>query len=217
MRKRKGSTGSINGVRYKALKVLENIRRKLSHEISLSVTSVEVRSFLEFMLMRSVLFIQNLFKYMTDSFYELQESFHDKEVTWDFILSCVEHIFTHEFATARTVMSGHDLNEDSHKHKIMWNALRTVAIQEQFINIGFENHYSLAGAYYKFLLKNSQVNAVIKMRKKHEDLEKRHEVIEKLVKTLELRVKSAEGTASKALSGSGGGGNKKGGKKKDDE
>ena len=124
-------------------------------------------------------------------------------------MSCVEHIFTHEFATARTVMSGHDLNEDSHKHKIMWNALRTVAIQEQFINIGFENHSSLAGAYYKFLLKNSQVNEVLKMRKKHEDLEK-------LVKTLENRIKTAEGTASKALTASGGGG-KKGGKKKDDE
>jgi hypothetical protein len=54
------------------------------------------------------------------------------------------------------------------------------------------------------------VNEVVKMRKKHEDLEK-------LVKTLELRVKSAEGTASKALSGSGGGGGKKGGKKKEDE
>ena len=207
-----GEPGSIDGIRYKAGKILENISKKLMHEIKSVGVDPNTRAFLEFKLIRSVLFIQTLFEYMTDSFFELQQSFNNKEVTWDFILSCVEHIFTHEFDSARTIMSGHDLHESSYRQKLMWSALRTVGVQEQFLAAGFENHPSLAGAYYKFLLKNSQVREVVQLKKKNADLED-------AVKVLEVRIKSAEGTMSRAINAAGGGKAKqpKGGKKKEED
>ena len=190
-----GEPGSIDGIRYKAGKILENISKKLMHEIKSVGVDPNTRAFLEFKLIRSVLFIQTLFEYMTDSFFELQQSFNNKEVTWDFILSCVEHIFTHEFDSARTIMSGHDLHENSYRQKLMWSALRTVGVQEQFLAAGFENHPSLAGAYYKFLLKNSQVREVVQLKKKNGDLED-------AIKALEVRIKSAEGMMSRAINAS---------------
>ena len=149
-----------------------------------------MRGFLKAMLTLSSKFVQALFDYITNSYAELIETFTDSGQTWDFVCYCVEHIFSHEFNVARSILRGHDLKSQGFNERILW-----VVVQESFLAVGIANHSSLSGAYSKFSLKNSQSSEVAVVKRKLEKIEDKVEAVTKF----DVRIKAAEGAANKAF------------------
>lgn len=104
-----GKPGSVDGYRYQALNQLDRIVSSIHMHLSMKVQNSEMRGFLKAMLNRSSEFVRSLFEYITNSCAELIETFTDSAQTWDFVCHCVEHIFSHEFKVARSILRGHDL------------------------------------------------------------------------------------------------------------
>jgi len=142
-----GEPGAIDGMKYKALKSLGVVVTAIRYDTGQEIRNPTIRAFLESMQERSQAFIAAIFSYTTDAFFELQSTFKDKTVTWDFVYSCVEHIFTHEFDVARSILRGHDVKAAGFNQIMMWTCLRTVVVQETFLAVGIANHPSLSGAY----------------------------------------------------------------------
>ena len=110
-------------------------------------------------------FVRKLFTFITDTYTELMRGFNgDDERTWDFVCQCIEQIFAHEFDVARSILCGHDVTSVQFNQRMMWTSLRTIVVQETFLAKGIDNHKCLAGAYYKFLMRNSQSFQVTVMK-----------------------------------------------------
>ena len=194
-----GKPGSVDGYRYQALNQLERIVASIHTDLASKVQNAEMRGFLRAMLNRSSEFVRALFEYITNSYAELIETFTDSAQTWDFVCHCVEHIFSHEFNVARSILRGHDLKSQGFNERMLWTSLRTVVVQESFLAVGIANHSSLSGAYSKFLLKNSQSSEVVVMKRKLENIEVKFEAMNAKVAKFDTRIKAAEGTANKAF------------------
>jgi len=123
----------------------------------------------------------------------------DSDQTWDFVCHCVEHIFSHEFNVARSIMRGHNLKSVGFKERMLWTSLRTVVVQESFLAVGILNHSSLSSAYFKFLLKNSQSSEVADMKRKLVVMEGKVQAVNSKVAKFDTRIKAAEGAAEKQL------------------
>jgi len=102
------------------------------------------------MLDTSRAFVDAVFEFLTEEYTALSLHFPDEKVCWDFACSCVEHVFEYEFETARSVLRNPDLRSQRIGVQVMWTALRTIAVQESFLRVGFKNHSSLASAYSRF-------------------------------------------------------------------
>ena len=194
-----GKPGSVEGFRYQALNQLDRIVASIQTDLSSKVQNSEMRGFLKAMLTRSSEFVRALFDYITNSYAELIETFTDSGQTWDFVCHCVEHIFSHEFNVARSILRGHDLKSQGFNERMLWTSLRTVVVQESFLAVGIANHSSLSGAYSKFLLKNSQSSEVAGMKRKLEKMDEKVEAVAAKVTKFDGRIKAAEGTANKAF------------------
>ena len=194
-----GKPGSVEGFRYQALNQLDRIVASIQTDLSSKVHDSEMRGFLKSMLTRSSEFVRALFDYITNSYAELIETFTDSSQTWDFVCHCVEHIFSHEFNVARSILRGHDLKSQGFNERMLWTSLRTVVVQESFLAVGIANHSSLSGAYSKFLLKNSQSSDVAAMKRKLEKMEDKVESVNAKVTKFDVRIKAAEGAANKAF------------------
>ena len=80
----------------------------------------------------------------------------------------------------------------------MWTSLRTIVVQETFLSKGIDNHKCLAGAYYKFLMRNSQSTQVTAMTKTVEKMAASNDALVKKLAAAETKIKGAEGTADRA-------------------
>jgi len=160
-------------------------------DLNQRVNNAELKGFLTAMLSCSQEFVRSLFKYITDSYAELIESFMDSDQTWDFVCHCVEHIFSHEFNVARSIMWGHDLKSIGFNKRMLWTSLRTVVVQESFLAVGILNHSSLSGAYSKFLLKNSQSSEVADVKRKLVAMEGKVEAVNSKVAKFDTGIKAA--------------------------
>ena len=126
-------------------------------------------------------------------------SFNDEDRTWDFVsCQCIEQIFAHEFDVARSILCGHDATSVEFSQRMMWTSLRTIVVQETFLAKGVDNHKCLVGAYYKFLMHNSQSSQVSVMKKTVDKMAASNEALIEKVAATEAKVRGAEGAADKA-------------------
>jgi len=104
-----GKPSSVDGYKCCALNQLDCIVSAIYTDLNCRVPNSELRGFLKAMLTRSQEIVRSLFDYITNSYPKLIESFTDSDQTWDFVNHCVEHIFSHDFDVARSILRGHDL------------------------------------------------------------------------------------------------------------
>ena len=113
--------------------------------------------------------------------------------------------FSSKFHVARSVSSSADY-QDCHdtNAKVIWTALRTISIQEDFLCMGFENHSGLSSVYSRFMLTHMPNKAVNKLQGEMESSVKK-------VKVMEDKLTKVESLANSALSkaAAAGGGKKK--------
>jgi hypothetical protein len=187
-------------IRKKAKGVLIRLVTTRKTEIKDQVKNEKLQSFLLQMLDMSKEFVLAVFSFLTEEYAALYQHFDDSTLCWDFACSCIEHVFKHEFEAARAVVRNPDVVDDSISIKILWQSLRTIAVQETFMRVGFKNHSSLASAYSKFLLTQYQRTAgeLTRVTKEMESCKKLCTDLAGRMEALEKRVKSAEGTANAA-------------------
>jgi hypothetical protein len=160
----------------------------------------ELKALLLSMLEVSKSFVEAVFSFLTEEYAALYEHFGDGALCWDFACSCVEHVFKYEFEAARAVVTNPDVGDNEIGPKIFWQSLRTIAIQESFMRVGFKNHSSLSSAYSRFLLKQYQQTA-LDLGKATKTVELQQKLLVDLkgtVEALDKRIRAAEGTASAA-------------------
>lgn len=111
-------------------------------------------------------------------------------------------MFKYKFEAARAVVNNPDVTDPSVKVRVLWQSLRTIAVQESFLRVGFKNHSSLASAYSRFLLTQYQQAAaeLAKLTKEVETSKRHHSDMNNAIEALEKRVRAAEGTANVAQS-----------------
>lgn len=115
-------------------------------------------------------------------------------------VSCIEHVFKYEFEAARAVITNPDVGDPSINPKVLWQALRTITVQESFMRVGFKNHSSLASAYSRFLLTQYQQTALelSRVSKEAELYKSKIADLAGIVEALDKRMRAAEGTANAA-------------------
>jgi hypothetical protein len=98
------------------------------------------------------------------------------------------------------VITNPDVGDTSINPKVLWQALRTITVQESFMRVGFKNHSSLASAYSRFLLTQYQQTALelAKVSKEAEVYKSKLVDVVGTVEALDKRVRAAEGTANAA-------------------
>jgi hypothetical protein len=188
-------------IRKKAKGVLARLVTTRRSEIKDQVRNEKLQSFLLQMLDLSKEFVSAVFSFLTEEYAALYQHFDDSALCWDFACSCcVEHVFKHEFEAARAVVRNPDVVDDGISIKILWQSLRTLAVQETFMRVGFKNHASLSSAYSKFLLTQYQKSAAELNR-----VSKEVEMCKKLcadmaakLETVDKRARAADGTANAA-------------------
>jgi hypothetical protein len=156
----------------------------------------ELKALLLRMLEVSKGFVEAVFSFLTEEYAALYEHFGDGTLCWDFVCSCVEHVFKYEFEAARAVVTNPDVGDQEIGAKIFWQSLRTIVIQESFMQVGFKNHSSLSSAYSRFLLKQYQQTA-LDLGKATKNVESQHKLIMELkgtVETLDKQIRAAEGS-----------------------
>jgi hypothetical protein len=160
----------------------------------------ELSAFLTAMLNASKDFVEAVFTFLTEEYSALAEHFSDGTLCWDFACSCIEHVFKYEFESARAVITSPDVGDTTMYPKVLWQALRTISVQESFLRVGFKNHSSLASAYSRFLLTQYQRTALelAKVSKEAEAYKTKLGSVTNLVEALDKRVRAAEGTANAA-------------------
>lgn len=109
-------------------------------------------------------------------------------------------MFKYEFEAARAVITNPDVGDASIHPKVLWQALRSIAVQESFLRVGFKNHSSLASAYSRFLLTQYQQMALElnRVSKEAEMGKIKMAEMSSAFEALDKRVRAAEGTASAA-------------------
>jgi hypothetical protein len=189
----------INTVRKKADNVLTRYVKTKKLLFSKDMNA-ELKALLISMLDVSKDFVEAVFEFLTEEYAALYEHFGDGALCWDFACSCVEHVFKYEFEAARAVVTNPDVGDDQIGAKLFWQCLRTIAIQESFMRVGFKNHSSLSSAYSRFLLKQYQHTAsdLSKMTKLAEGQAKSVSELKASLEAMDKRLRAAEGTANAA-------------------
>lgn len=187
-------------VQKKATGALTRLVTTRKSEIKEQVKQEKLQAFLLSMLDMSKEFVTAVFSFLTEEYAALSQHFDDGGLCWDFACSCVEHVFKYEFETAWAVVCNSDVVDDSISTKILWQSLRTIAVQETFMRVGFKNHPSLASAYSKFLLTQYQKTAG-ELNRVSKELDACTKICINMaahVEAVEKRLKAAEGTANAA-------------------
>lgn len=180
-------------VRKRAESALDSIKLEFSHDTKEGVDPATV-VLLDTMLNRAIEFVKAVFKFLTNEYETLKSYFSDGAKCWNFLCDCVKHVFTSEFHVARAVCRTADYQDRAGTNeKVIWTALRTLSIQEDFLRVGFENHPGLSSAYSRFMLTNMPNKAVLK-------LQGEMEVAVKKLKEVEAGVTKATGLANSAIS-----------------
>jgi hypothetical protein len=164
------------------------------------VRSPELRAFLLAMLDSSREFVDAVFTFLTEEYSALSDHFPDEALCWDFACSCVEHVFKYEFEAARAVIHNPDVGNSALYPKVLWQALRTISVQESFMRVGFKNHSSLSSAYSRFLLTQYQ-RASQELSKATKELETQKRKLDDLagvVDGVDKRARGAESAAAAA-------------------
>jgi hypothetical protein len=195
-----GPVGTLNdAVRRKAEVQLARFVKTKRIAIQ-ELANPELVTFLNGMLNASKDFVEAVFSFLTEEYAALAEHFSDGVLCWDFACSCVEHVFKYEFEAARAVISSPEVGDTTIHSKVLWQSLRTIAVQESFLRVGFKNHSSLASAYSRFLLTQYQKTA-LELSRVSKEAELRKTKLTEVVSTvdsLDKRVRAAEGTANSA-------------------
>ena len=77
----------------------------------------------------------------------------------------MKQVFSSEFHDARSVSRSADYaDQEGTNEKVIWTALRTISIQEDFLRVGFENHSGLSSAYSRFMLTHMPNKALSKLQ-----------------------------------------------------
>jgi hypothetical protein len=197
-----GPVGTIkDAVRKRAETQLTRLVKTKRLELR-AVQNPDLRAFLTAMLDVSKDFVEAVFSFLTEEYSALAEHFKEGALCWDFACSCVEHVFKYEFEAARAVVNNPDVTDPSVKPRVLWQSLRTIAVQESFMRVGFKNHSSLASAYSRFLLTQYQQAAaeLAKLSKEFEMSKRHYTDMTNAFEALEKRVRAAEGTANSAQS-----------------
>jgi hypothetical protein len=164
------------------------------------VRSPELRAFLLAMLEASKDFVEAVFTFLTEEHSALNDHFPDEGLCWDFACSCVEHVFKYEFEAARAIIHNPDVGNPALYPKVLWQALRTISVQESFMRVGFKNHSSLSSAYSRFLLTQYQRSSQ-ELAKATKELESQKRKLEELtahVEGVDKRARGAESAAAAA-------------------
>ena len=193
-----GEAGSTDGLKYRILLELDPVLDAIRTDIRERIVSPMLQGLLERMADRSGVFVRKVLEFMGDTYSELVANFEDKGATWDFVCHCVEHIFTHEFKVARSILRGSDVLAKSFPDNLLWSTLRTVVVQESLLAKGIKNHQSLTHAYSDFILKNLKTGDFNKLKRKFDTLESTTKEVETKIKALEVRVRSAEASGDRA-------------------
>ncbi|GFH61180.1 predicted protein [Chaetoceros tenuissimus] len=193
-----------NCVRVAAERALDSIKLEYLNNpregLDASVTVL-----LDAMLVRSVEFVKAVFLFLSNEYETLKLYFSEGDKCWNFLCNCVKQVFSSEFHVARAVSSSADhMNCDGTNVNVIWTALRTISIQEDFLRVGFENHSGLSSAYSRFMLTHMPNIAVTKLQTEMESTVKK-------VKAAEEKLTKVEGLANSAISkaAAAGGGKKK--------
>jgi len=195
-----GPVGTVKTcVRNAARANLDRLVRSSRQNINTVVNS-EVKMFLLNMLDTSRAFVDAVFEFLTEEYTALSLHFPDEKVCWDFACLCVEHVFKYEFEMARSVLRNPDLRSQRIGVQVMWTALRTIAVQESFLRVGFKNHSSLASAYSCFLLTQYQTPAseLQEVKKKVTAFASKFEDQDDAMADLKRKFKVVEGMANSA-------------------
>lgn len=164
---------------------------------------------LDAMLVRSIEFVKAVFSFLTKEYETLKLYFSEGDKCWNFLCNCVKQVFSSEFHVARSVSRSADYaDQQGTNEKVIWTALRTISIQEDFLRVGFENHAGLSSAYSRFMLTNMPNKAVTKLQAEMESSLKK-------LKSVEEGVKKVEGLANSAISKAAAAGGMKQKQKKD--
>ena len=94
------------------------------------------------------------------------------------------------------------MNCDGTNVNVIWTALRTISIQEDFLRVGVENHSGLSSASSRFMLTHMPNKAVTKLQTEMESTVKK-------VKGMEDKLTKVESLANSALSKAAAAGGKK--------
>ena len=182
-----------NCVREAAERALDSIKLEYLNNPKEGVDPA-VAVLLDAMLVRSVEFVKSVFTFLTKEYETLKLYFSDGDKCWNFLCNCVKQVFASEFHVARSVSSSADHQDlDGTNEKVIWTALRTISIQEDFLRVGFENHSGLSSAYSRFMLTHMPNKAVNKLQVELDSTVKK-------VKALEEKVTKVEGLANSAIS-----------------
>lgn len=197
-----GPVGTIRNAIHRLAEVQLTRFVKTKRIVIQEVANPELRAFLNNMLNTSKEFVESVFSFLMEEYSALAEHFNDSALCWDFACSCIEHVFKYEFEAARAVITNPDDSDRNIHSKVLWQSLRTIAVQESFFRVGFKNCSSLASAYSRFLLTQYQKTALElgKVSKESDTYKSKLSDLEKVVETLDKRVRAAEGTANAAKS-----------------
>ncbi len=158
-------------IRARATKHLQRLRREATSRIN-ELKSPELVLFLLAMLDQSIIFVEEVFRFLTEEHETIRGYFPDPKGCWNFVCYAVEHAFVSEFQVARSVITTPDITDVSGTTvKVMWTALRTLSVQDTFIKVGFENHPSLSSAYSRFMLTNMPNEEVSNLTKQVSELQ----------------------------------------------
>jgi hypothetical protein len=195
-----GPVGTLNNTIRKQAEVQLTRFVKTKRLAIQDIGNPELITFLNAMLNASKEFVEAVFNFLTEEYSALAEHFTDGVLCWDFACSCVEHVFKYEFEAARAVITNPDVGDAAIHAKVLWQSLRTIAVQESFLRVGFKNHSSLASAYSRFLLTQYQKTAaeLSKVTKDAEAYKGKLVSLNTVVEALDKRVRAAEGTANAA-------------------
>jgi hypothetical protein len=185
-----GAWGPISNVttcvRGTAKSNLERLVRS-SRQVINAMTNSDVKTFLLRMLEVSKSFVDAVVEIWTEEYTALTEHYTDDKLCWNFVCSCVQHVFQNEFESARSMLHNPDLKSSRVSLQVMWTALRIIGVQESFLRVGFKNHSSLASA------------SSVEVEKMVETFGKKFESQETDMNDLKRKFKVVEGSANAAL------------------
>lgn len=180
-------------VRERAESALDSIKLEFAHDTKEGVDPATI-VLLDTMLNRSIEFVKAVFSFLTKEYETLKLYFSDGAKCWNFLCNCVKQVFASEFHVARAVSRTADYQDrEGTNEKVIWTALRTLSIQEEFLRVGFENHPGLSSAYSRFMLTHMPNKAVLKLQTEMETTVKKLKVVEE-------GVNKATGLANSAIS-----------------
>ena len=154
------------------------------------------------MMTRSIEFVVAMNSFITDTYREALASSGDEVDSWELVTFIVQQIFKEEFheirATVRTGLDPHHPRRTA--VKIIWGALRTMQVVDEFLAIGIGNHPSVNTNYVKHMVTSAQGSELKAAVKKVKIMEVEIKELKKAVESADRKASAAQGTADKAVS-----------------